>query len=133
MIETKEIAKDEILETFKDEYLSSIHRYERNIKKYAVKMNEDYEHFFRWHGGLMYKAQVNLNALYEMRPMIYWDDLGRIKESLDDTIKNIELTLIQGSQYPTSTSMLHNVAEMLGREAQQELREDLQRLLGVIE
>lgn len=52
--------------------------------------------------------------------------------ALENHIRNIELTLIEGSQYPTSTNLLHNVADVLGREAKQRLREDLQRLLYTI-
>lgn len=133
MSETKTMTEQEILEIFKGEYDSVLRRYEREVEKYALKMNEDYEYFFRWYGGKMYKAQVNLKALREMRPMTYWDDLGKIKEWLEGYIRNIELALIEGSQYPTSTSLMQNAAEVFGREAQQMLRSELQRLLYVIE
>lgn len=133
MSETKTMTKNDILEMFKCEYGIILRRYEREVEKYALKMNEDFENFFRWYGGNMYKAQVNLKAIREMRPMTYWDDLGKIKEWLEGYIHNIELSLIDGSQYPTSTSMMQNAAETLGREAQQMLRSELQRLLYVIE
>lgn len=132
MSKTKEMTKDEILEIFKSEYNSILRKYERLVEKYALKMNEDYEHFFRWNGGDMYKAQVNLEAVREMRPMTSWDDLDKIKTWLDHQIKKIESSLIEGSQYPTSSSIMHNVAETLQRVAKQELREDLQRLLMII-
>lgn len=133
MSETKAMTKQEILEIFKGEYNRILRRYEREVEKYALKMNEDYEYFFRWCGGKMYEAQVNLKALREMRPMTYWDDLCKIKEWLEGYIRNLELTLIEGSQYPTSTSLMQNAAEVLGREAQQMLRGELQRLLYAIE
>lgn len=132
MSETKKMTKDEILEIFKSEYNSVLRLYERKVEKYALKMNEDYEHFFRWHGENMYIAQVNLKAVRELRPATAWDDLEKIKAWLSGHIKSIELTLVEGSQYPTSSSIMHNVAETLGRKAQQELRGDLQRLLGTI-
>lgn len=132
MSETTKMTKEKILEIFRDEYRSLLRKYERKVEKYAVKMNEDYEHFFRWNGDGMYKAQVNLKAVRELRPMTSWDDLDKIKTWLGHQIENIELTLIEGSQYPTSTSIMHNVAETLGRVAQQELRADLQRLLMII-
>jgi len=68
MSETKKMTKLEILEIFKDEYKSVLRKYERNVEKYALKMNEDYEYFFRWYGDDMYKAQVNLKAVRELRP-----------------------------------------------------------------
>lgn len=126
------MTKEEILEIFKSEYKSVLRQYERLIEKYTLKMNEDYEHFFRWNGADMYKAQVNLKAIREMRHMTSWNDLGKIETWLGHYIENIERTLIEGSQYPTSTSIMHNVAETLGRVALQELREVLQRLLMVI-
>lgn len=46
MSETK--TKEQRLEIFKDEYKSVIRRYEREVEKYTLKMNEDYEYFFRW-------------------------------------------------------------------------------------
>lgn len=132
MSETKKMTKEEILEIFKSEYNCVLRLYERKVEKYALKMNEDYEHFFRWHGKNMYIAQVNLKAIRELRPATAWDDLEKIKTWLGGHIKNIELNLIEGSQYPTSSSIMHNVAETLSREAQQELRGDIQRLLCTI-
>ncbi len=95
-------------------------------------MNEDFEYFFRWYGQDMYIAQVNLNAVRELRPMTSWDDLEKIKTWLGNHIENIERTLVEGSQYPTSSSIMANVAETLKRVAQQELRGELQRLLWSI-
>lgn len=132
MSETKKMTKQEILEIFKSEYKSALRKYERNVEKYAIKMNEDYEYFFRWYGGEVYKFQVNLTALRELRPITSWDNLEKIKAQLGNYIENIERTLIEGSQYPTSTSIMANVAETLRREAQQELRGELHRLLWSI-
>ncbi|MCX4276938.1 MULTISPECIES: hypothetical protein [Muribaculaceae] len=132
MSETKKMTKLEILEIFKDEYKSVLRKYERNVEKYALKMNEDYEYFFRWYGDDMYKAQVNLKAVRELRPMTSWDDLDKIKTWLGNYIENIERTLVEGSQYPTSSSIMANVAETLQRVASQELRGELQRLLWSI-
>lgn len=130
--ETKKMTKQEILEIFKDEYKSVLRRYERNVEKYAVKMNEDYEYFFRWYSDEMYKAQVNLKAVRELRPATSWDDLDKIKVWLGNHIENIERNLIEGSQCPTSSSLVANVAETLRKAAQQELRGDIQRILWSI-
>jgi hypothetical protein len=132
MSETKKTTKEELLEIFKGEYESILRQYVRKVEKYALGMNEDYEYFFRWHGDDMYKAQVNLKAIREMRPMTSWDDPDKIETWLSNHIDNIERTLIEGSQYPTSTSIMQNVAETLRRVALQEIREVLQRLMMVI-
>ena len=132
MGETKKMTKEEILGIFKEEYKSLLRRYVRKVEKYALKMNEDFEYFFRWHGDDMYTAQVNLRAVRELRPMTTWDDLEKIKTWLGNHIENIERTLVEGSQYPTSSSIMANVAETLKRVAQQELRGELQRLLWSI-
>lgn len=133
MSETTKITKEEILEIFKSEYNSLLRRYECKVEKYALKMNEDYEYFFRWHGDDMYIAQVNLKAVRELRPATAWDDLEKIKTWLCNHIENIELSLIEGSQYATSSNIMANTAEVLSRVAKQQFREDLQRLLSVIE
>ena len=132
MSETKKLTKEEILEIFKSEYDSVLRKYERRVEKYALGMNEDFEHFFRWYADDMYKAQVNLKAIRELRPMTSWTDLDKIKMWLCNHIKNIEGILIEGCQYPTSSSIMHNVAETLRRVSLQELRDDIQRLRMVI-
>ena len=124
--------QEEVLKIFKSEYEGILRRYERDVERYALKMNENYEQFFCWHGGTMYKIQINLKAIRELRHLTSWDSTDKIKMALENHIRNIELTLIEGSQYPTSTNLLHNVADVLGREAKQRLREDLQRLLYTI-
>jgi len=132
MSETKKMTTEEILEIFKGEYDRLLRKCERRVEKYALNMNEDYEYFFRWHGDDMYKAQVNLKAIRGLRPATAWDDLEKIKTWLGGHIKSIELNLIDGSQYPTSSSIMANVAETLQRVASQELRGELQRLLWSI-
>lgn len=132
MSETKKMTKEEILEIFKSEYKSVLRQYERQVEKYTLKMNEDYEYFFRWHSGDMYVATVNLQAVRALRPATSWDDLGKIETWLTHQIQNIELNLIEGSQTTSSTSMMMNAAEVLKRVAAQELRQNLQRLLMVV-
>lgn len=88
--------------------------------------------FFRWYAGKMYKTQINLKSIRNIRFLTSWNCIEKIKTALEINIENIELSLIEGSQYPTSTSLLHNVAEILVREASQGLREDFQRLLNAI-
>jgi len=88
------MTKEELLEIFKSEYKTVLRKYERKVEKYALKMNEDYEHFFRWHGDDMYKAQVNLKAVRELRPMTSWEDLDKIRTWLNHPIKSIAPTSI---------------------------------------
>lgn len=132
MSETKKMTKEEILEIFKSEYKSVLRQYERQVEKYTLKMNEDYEYFFRWHSGDMYVATVNLQAVRALRPATSWNDLGKIETWLTHQIQNIELNLIEGSQTTSSTSMMMNAAEVLKRVAAQELRQNLQHLLTVV-
>lgn len=129
MTETKEMTKEQRIAIFRDEYKSVIRRYERKVEKYTLKMNEDYEYFFRWYADDLYKAVLNLEAMRSMRPALGWDDPDKVAEWLKGHIENIELNLIEGTQTPTSTSMMMNAAEILKRAASQELRADLQGLL----
>lgn len=132
MSETKKMSKEEILEIFKSEYKSVLRQYERQVEKYTLKMNEDYDYFFRWHSGDMYVATVNLQAVRALRLATSWDDLGKIETWLTHQIQNIELNLIEGSQTTSSTNMMTNAAEVLKRVAAQELRQNLQLLLMVV-
>lgn len=132
MSDTKKMTKEEILEIFKSEYKSVLRQYERQVEKYTLKMNEDYEYFFRWHSGDMYVSTVNLQAVRALRPATSWNDLGKIETWLTHQIQNLELNLIEGSQITSSTSMMMNAAEVLKRVAAQELRQNLQRLLMVV-
>jgi hypothetical protein len=132
MSETKKKTTEEILEIFKSAYQSVLRQYEGKIEVYTLKMNEDYESFFRWHSGDMYVASVNLQAVRALRPETSWDDLGKIEAWLTHQIQNIELNLIEGSQTTSSSSMMMNAAEVLKRVAMQELRQNLQSLLMIV-
>lgn len=132
MNETQEMTKEEILEIFRSEYKSTVRRYERKVARLTLKMNEDYEYFFRWHGEAMYIVQVNLKALRELHPLTTKENLDEIKTALGNQIKDIERVLVEGCQYHTSTSMMANVTDTLRRVAQQELRVELQQLLWSI-
>ena len=129
----KTMTAAEILEAFKDEYKRVVRRYEKEVEKYSLKMNEDYEYFFRWHADDRYKAVLNLEALRSMREIAYWDDLEKVGKCLENHIKNIELNLLEGTLTPTSTNVMMSVADMLKRVAMQELRGDLQNLLWMVQ
>lgn len=131
MSETKMTAV-EILEDFKHEYQRLVKRYEREVDKYTLKMNEDYEYFFRLYADDRYKAVLNLESLKSMREIAYWDDLEKVSKSLENHIKNIELNLLEGTITPTSSNVMMNVADMLKRVAMQELRGDIQNLLWIV-
>lgn len=38
--------QEEVLKIFKSEYEGILRRYERDVERYALKMNENYEQFF---------------------------------------------------------------------------------------
>lgn len=129
---TKEMTKEEILKIFKSGYDSVLRMYERRVERYTLRMNEDYEYFFRWHSGDMYVATVNLQSVRALRQATSWGDLGKIETWLTHQIHNIELNLIEGSQTTSSKSMMMNAAEVLKRVAMQELRHNLQSLLMIV-
>lgn len=131
MSETTKMTAVEILEEFKHEYQRLVKRYEREVEKYTLKMNEDYEYFFRWYADDRYKAVLNLEALRAMREISYWDDLEKVVKCLENHINNIERNLLEGTITPTSTNIMMNVADMLKKVAMQELRVDLNNLLLV--
>ncbi len=127
------ITTADILETFRGEYKRLVRRYEKEVEKYTLKMNEDYEYFFRWYADDRYKAVLNLESLRAMREIVYWDDLEKIGKCLENHIKNIELNLLEGTIIPTNTNVMMNVADMLKRVAMQEHRGDLQNLLWMVQ
>lgn len=132
MSETLKMTKEQLLEVFKAEYKSIVRRYERDVEKYKIEMNKDYEYFFRWYADDLYKATVNLEAVRSMRELEFWDDIEKAGEWLENHISNLELNLLEGTITPTHTSVMMNTAGMLKRVAMQELRADLQRLYWVL-
>lgn len=94
------MTKQGILGVFKDEFNSIIRNCERAIEKYSLGMNEDYEYFYRWHSGDMYKAVVRLQFFRALRPIIDCDSAEGITVMLNQHIGNIERELIDGRQYP---------------------------------
>ena len=127
------MAKQEILGIFKGEYDIIVRNCERAIEKYSLGMNEDYEYFYRWHSGDMYKAVVRLQFFRALRPIIDCDSAEGVAVILNQHIGNIERELIEGRQYPGGSSLASNAAEILAREAKQDMLADLQRLLYAIE
>ena len=128
----KTMTNEQLLEVFKAEYKSIVRRYERDVEKYKLEMNKDYEYFFRWYADDLYKATVNLEAVRSMRELEFWDDIEKASEWLENHISNLELNLLEGTITPTSTNVMVNTAGMLKRVAMQELRADLQRLYWVL-
>lgn len=126
------MTNEQLLEVFKAEYKSIVRRYERDVEKYKLEMNKDYEYFFRWYADDLYKATVNLEAVRSMRELEFWDDIEKASEWLENHISNLELNLLEGTITPTSTNVMVNTAGMLKRVAMQELRADLQRLYWVL-
>lgn len=132
MSETLKMTKEQLLEVFKAEYKSIVRRYERDVEKYKIEMNKDYEYFFRWYADDLYKATVNLEAVRSMRELEFWDDIEKASEWLENHISNLELNLLEGTITPTHTSVMMNVADMLKRVAMQELRGELQQLYRTV-
>lgn len=127
-------SKEERIEILRQEFDHKVTRYSREVEKYTAKMNEDFEYFFRWYAADMYKAHHILGTLCEISPAIaLWEDSEKINLFLKGYIQNIELTLIEGSQYPSSSSIMHNASEILKREAKQELRQILLELTWTLE
>ena len=131
MSETLKMTKEQLLEVFKAEYKSIARRYERDVERYKLEMNKDYEYFFRWYADDLYKATVNLEAIRSMRELAFWDDIEKVSKWLENHISNLELNLLEGTITPTSTNVMVNTAGMLRRVAMQELRADLQRLYWI--
>ncbi len=82
MSETIKLTKEDLLENFRSAYKRLVRRYEKEVEKYTLEMNEDYEYFFRWHADDRYKAVLNLEALRSMREIAYLEDLDKVEKCL---------------------------------------------------
>lgn len=121
------------LEMVREEYNRLLRRYEGKLDRLTLKMNEDYEYFFRWHSAEMYKHTVNLRSLRTLKPLFYEKSEDEVKAALQRHIGNIESELIEGCQLPSSTSLMMNAADSISREAKQELRNEFMNLLWILE
>lgn len=120
------------LEIVRDEYSRLLRRYESKLDRLTLKMNEDYEYFFRWYSAEMYKHTVNLRALRNLKPLFYEKSEDDVKAALQRHISSIESELIEGCQLPSRTSLMMNAADSISREAKQELRNELMNLLWIL-
>jgi len=133
MSETKKPTAAEAMENLKEEFKCILRHHESDLDKYAKKMNEDYEYFFRWHGDDMYKTTCLIKWLRDFRPVIYLASAEKIEMAIKNYINNAELELIEGSGIGISTDMMQNMAHTLAFEAKREFRADLQRMLYAIQ
>ncbi len=133
MSETKKPTAAEAIENLKEEFKSIMRHRESDLDKYAQKMNEDFEYFFRWHGDDMYKTSCLVKWLRAFRPAIYLASAEKIEMAIQNYINNTELELIEGSGIGTSTNPMQNMAHALAFEAKREFRADLQRMLYAIQ
>lgn len=122
-----------VLGNFQEQFKNVRTSYERRAERLKEKMNEDFEHFFRWNAEELYEITLILDKFKGIQGILEWNDLGRIKEALQNLIKNIEIDLIEGSAYGRSSSPMHNMAETFSKVAKQELRGELQKLLWIVE
>jgi len=133
MSETQKPTAAEAMENLKEEFKCIMRHHESNLDKYAKKMNEDFEHFFRWHGDDMYKTTCLIKWLRDFRPVIYLASAEKIEMAIKNYINNTELELIEGSGIGTSTNLMQNMAHTLAFEAKREFRADLKRMLYAIQ
>ena len=133
MSETKKPTVDEAIENLKEEFKCIMRHHERDLDKYAKKMNEDFEHFFRWQSDDMYKTTCLVEWLRDFRPVIYLASAEKVEMAIQNYINNTELELIEGTGIGTSTNPMQNMAHALAFEAKREFRADLQRMLYTIQ
>ena len=100
---------------------------------YSLKMNEDYEYFFRWEAESMYKVQITLQAYRRLKHVVDNGILSDVKDHLKRKIEWISNNLINGSLRLSSSSATTSIAHILRLEVEQKIRTEFIMLLDLIQ
>ena len=98
--------------------------------EYAKEMNEDYEHFFRWHSEDMYKIQLRLKIYRELLKVVNGGSLCETLGWLNHTVERFTDDLLCGSVQNHSTNASFNTAHLLDREVKQQIVREFKMMLA---
>lgn len=109
-----------------------INRQEERIADYNRQIAEDYRNFFHWHAGDMYKVQMIHEYFINIVELPELGEVERVAKYLDRMIRTIETELISRSCFGSCTDEIVNLEHRLKLEGQREIREQLIKLLYIV-
>lgn len=111
----------------------SIGVYEEQADEYTLKMNEDFEYFFRWNSEDMYKTQLFLKHYRKLKEVVNGGDLREVFNFLKSEVGRIEKRLLDSQLHMSSSSRATNIAFIFELEVEQKLRKEYLQLIHSIE
>lgn len=107
--------------------------YEEQANEYTLKMNEDFEYFFRWNSEDMYKTQLFLKHYRKLKEVVNDGDLREVFNFLKSEVERIEKRLLDSQLHMSSSSQATNIAFIFELEVEQKLRKEYLQLIHSIE
>lgn len=107
--------------------------YEEQANEYTLKMNEDFEYFFRWNSEDMYKTQLFLKHYRKLKEVVNDGDLREVFNFLTSEVERIEKRLLDSQLHMSSSSQATNIAFIFELEVEQKLRKEYLQLIHSIE
>lgn len=110
-----------------------IKSYVEQADDYTLKMNEDFEYFFRWYSEDMYKIQLFLKHYRKLKEVVNGDDLKEVFNFMKGEIERIEKRLLESQLHQSSSSQASNIAFIFELEVEQKMRQDYMSIIKNIE
>lgn len=110
-----------------------IKSYVEQADDYTLKMNEDFEYFYRWHSEDMYKIQLLLKHYRKLKEVVNGGDLKDVFNFMMAEVKRIEKRLLESQLHMSSSSQASNIAFIFELEVEQKMRQEYLSIIHNIE
>lgn len=100
--------------------------------KCTKDMNEDYEHFFRWHSEDMYKVQLRLKIYRGLQKVVNGGSLCGTLNYLNHAVEQFTYDLLCGPVQNHSTNASFNTAHLLEREVKQQVGREFKMIVAYV-
>lgn len=110
-----------------------IKSYVEQADGYTLKMNEDFEYFYRWYSEDMYKIQLFLKHYRKLKEVVNGGDLKEVFNFMMAELKRIEKRLLESQLHQSSSSQASNIAFVFELEVEQKMRQEYMSIIHNIE
>lgn len=110
-----------------------IKSYVEQADDYTLKMNEDFEYFYRWYSEDMYKIQLFLRHYRKLKEIVNGGDLKETFNFMMAEVKRIEKRLLESQLHRSSSSQASNIAFVFELEVEQKMRQEYLSIIHNIE
>lgn len=110
-----------------------INSYVNRADGYTLKMNEDFEYFYRWYSEDMYKIQLFLKYYRKLKEVVNEENLKEVLNFLKGEVERIEKRLLESQLHQSSSSQASNIAFVFELEVEQQMRQEYLSMIHNIE